>query len=130
MLKKTITYTDFNGDKRTEDFYFNFTKAELVELEVGTEGGLGEKIQKAVDAKNQLEIMTIFKDFIRKSYGIKSEDGLRFEKSEEISNAFMQTEAYSELFMELCTNEEAAASFVNAIIPNNVNGIPNVKSDK
>ena len=117
MLKKTITYTDFNGNQRTEDHYFNLTKAEVVEMEMGVTGGYSEMIQRVVAAQDAPSIMKVFKEFIVKSYGIKSPDGLRFMKSEEITNNFLQTEAYSTLFMELCTNAEAAAAFVNAVVP-------------
>lgn len=117
MLKKTITYTDFNGVQRTEDHYFNLTQAELVEMEVGVKGGYSEMLNRIIEARDGAEIMKAFKTFIAKTYGIKSPDGVRFEKSEEISRAFMQTEAYSELFMELCTNSEAASAFVNGVLP-------------
>lgn len=117
MFKKTITYTDFNGTERTEDFYFNLTKAEVVQLQNSKDGGYAEMLQRIVKAKDGQAIMDMFKDFIFRSYGIKSEDGRRFEKSPEISRAFEQTEAYSELFMELCTNAEAGAAFINGILP-------------
>lgn len=117
MLKKTITYTDYNGVERKEDFYFNLTKAEITEMELGTTGGLAEMIQRVVDAQDGPSIMKIFKELILKAYGEKSQDGKRFIKSEEISDAFTQTEAYSILFMELATDAEAAANFVNGIIP-------------
>ena len=117
MLKKTITYTDFNGVQRTEDHYFNLTQAELVEMEVGVKGGYSEMLNRIIEARDGAKIMKAFKTFIAKTYGIKSPDGVRFEKSEEISRAFMQTEAYSELFMELCTNSEAASAFVNGVLP-------------
>jgi hypothetical protein len=117
MLKKTITYTDYNGVERTGDFYFNLTEAEVVEMEVGINGGYAEMLERIVKAKDGATIMKEFKEFITRSYGIKSPDGIRFEKSKEISEAFMQTEAYSVLFMELCTNAEAAAAFVNGILP-------------
>ena len=121
MLKKTITYTDYNGLERTEDFYFNLTKAELMEMEMSTEGGLAEMIQKVVAAKDGKAIIRIFKDLVLKAYGEKSPDGKRFIKSEEISTAFSQTEAYSELYMELATDDKAAAAFVNGIVPANLN---------
>ena len=117
MLKKTITYTDFNGTERTEDHYFNLTKAEVVEMEMGVNGGYSEMIQRIVAAQDAPTIMKTFKEFIAKSYGIKSDDGRRFEKSEEIAKNFMQTEAYSTLFMELCTNADAASAFVQGILP-------------
>lgn len=117
MLKKTITYTDYNGVERTEDHYFNLTRAEIVEMEMGVNGGYTEMINRIISAQDAPTIMKLFKEFILKSYGIKSADGVRFEKSEEISRAFTQTEAYSVLFMELCTDANAAAAFVNAIIP-------------
>ncbi len=117
MLKKTITYTDYNNVKRTEDFYFNLSKAELMEMEMSTSGGLAEMINKIVAAQDTAAIIKIFKDLILKAYGEKSPDGKRIEKSEAISNAFAQTEAYSDLFMELATDADAAAAFVNGIVP-------------
>ena len=117
MLKKTITYHDYNGVEYTQDFYFNLSKAEIMEMELGTTGGLAEMIQKIVAAQDAPSIIKVFKDLILKSYGEKSADGKRFIKSDEISTAFSQTEAYSELFMELATNAEAAAAFVNGIVP-------------
>lgn len=117
MLKKTITYTDYNGLERKEDFYFNLSKAEIATMEMSTEGGLAEMITKVVEAKDQVAIIKIFKDLVLNSYGEKSSDGKRFIKSEELSTAFSQTEAYSIIFMELATDAEKAAEFVNGIIP-------------
>ena len=120
MLKKTITYTDYNGLERTENFYFNLSKAEIAEMELTTVGGFAEMIQRVVDAQDQAAIVKIFKDLILKAYGEKSEDGKRFMKSDEIATAFAQTEAYSILFMELATDADSAAAFVNGIIPSDV----------
>lgn len=120
MLKKTITYTDYNNTERTEDFYFNMTRAELMEMELGTTGGMTDMIQKIVAAQDAPAIIKIFKDLVLKAYGEKSADGKRFIKSEEISTAFAQTEAYSQLFMELATDADKAAAFVNGIVPNDV----------
>lgn len=124
MLKKTISYTDYNGVERTEDFYFNLSKAELMEMELTTAGGLAETIQKIIKTQDAPAIIKIFKDLILKAYGEKSSDGKRFIKIDEnghlLSNAFSQTEAYSNLFMELASNDKAAADFVNGIIPSNM----------
>ena len=117
MLKKTITYTDYNGSERTEDFYFNLTKAEIMEMEMSTTGGLTEMINRIVAAQDAPAIINVFKKLILKAYGEKSPDGKRFIKSDEISTAFSQTEAYSQLFMELATDADAAAKFVNGIVP-------------
>lgn len=117
MLKKTITYVDYNGNERTEDFYFNLSKAEVMEMELSTTGGLAEMIQKIIAAQDSPAIIKIFKDLLLKAYGEKSPDGKRFMKTKEITQAFEQTEAYSQLFMELATNADAAAAFVNGIIP-------------
>ena len=117
MLKKTITYIDYNGVERTEDFYFNLTKAELMEMEIGTTGGMADMIKRIIDAKDAPAIIKIFKELVLKAYGEKSADGKRFVKSEEISNGFAQTEAYSQLFMELATDPDAAAKFIEGIIP-------------
>lgn len=120
MLKKTIHYVDYNGSEREEDHYFNLSKAEIMEMELSTAGGLSGMIQDIIKTQDGPAIMKIFKDIILKSYGKKSPDGKRFEKSEEISKAFEQTEAYSVLFMELVTDADAAAAFVNGIIPSDV----------
>ena len=117
MLKKSITYTDYNGVERTEDFYFNLSEAELMEMEMSTTGGMAEMIQRIVAAKDAPAIIKIFKDLVRKAYGVRSDDGRRFIKSDQISDEFCQTEAYSLLFMELATNDNAAAEFVNGIMP-------------
>lgn len=121
MLKKTIEFVDYNGVERKEDFYFNLTKAEIMEMEMSTEGGLAELIEKIVATQNTPAIIKIFKQLVLKAYGEKSPDGKRFIKSEELSKAFEQTEAYSELFMELATDADAAAKFVNGIVPSDVN---------
>ena len=117
MLKKTITYTDYNGSERTEDFYFNLSKAEVMEMEMSTSGGLAGMIQRIVAAQDAPAIIKIFKDLILKAYGVKSPDGKRFIKSEELSTEFSQTEAYSILFMELSTDADAASEFVTGIVP-------------
>ncbi len=117
MLKKRITYTDYNNVKREEDFYFNLTKAEIMEMEMSTSGGLTELINRVVETQDAPSIIKIFKEIIMKAYGEKSVDGKRFVKSKELSDAFSQTPAYSELFMELASNADAASAFVNGIIP-------------
>ena len=117
MLKKTITYVDYNGVERTEDKYFNLSKAEIMEMELSTTGGLAEMITKIVAAQDTPALIKIFKSLILKAYGEKSPDGKRFIKSEELSTEFSQTEAYSQLFMELATNADAASEFGNGIVP-------------
>ena len=117
MLKKAITYTDYNGVERTEDFYFNLTKAEIMEMELTTTGGLAEMINRIIAAQDAPAIITVFKDLLLKAYGEKSPDGKRFIKSKDLSEAFSQTEAYSILFMELATDADAAAKFINGIVP-------------
>ena len=117
MLKKTFTYTDYNGVERTEDHYFNLSKAELMEMELSTTGGLAEMINKIVAAQDAPQIVKLFKDLVLKAYGQKSADGRRFIKSKELSDEFAQTEAYSQLFMELATDADAASKFVNGIVP-------------
>ena len=112
MLKKTIAYTDYNGTTRKEDFYFNLTQAEVTELEVSVEGGLVEMINRIVAAQNGKVIIETFKDIILRAYGEKSPDGRRFIKNQEVRDAFAQTEAYSNLFMELATDAKAASEFV------------------
>jgi hypothetical protein len=120
MLKKTITYTDYNGVEQTEDFWFNLSKAELLEKEMGAAGGLEDLLRKIIASKDQERITNAFKQIILKSYGEKSEDGKRFIKKRNgvmLSEEFEQTEAYSELFTELSTDADAAAAFVTGILP-------------
>lgn len=117
MLKKTMTYTDYDGMERTEDFYFNLTRAECLELEMGTAGGLEKMIKQIVSEKDTKRIIEMFKEIIMKAYGVKSPDGRRFIKTQEVRDAFAQTEAYSNLFVELATNADAAAEFINGIVP-------------
>lgn len=117
MLKETIKYEDYNGVEREEDFYFNLSKAELMEMELSTVGGLTETITKIVNEKNAPAIVKIFKDLVLKAYGQKSADGKRFIKSDELRAEFEQTEAYSILFMKLATDADAAAKFINGIVP-------------
>ena len=117
MIKKTINYVDYNGVERKEDFYFNLSKAEVAEMELSVDGGLSNMIEQIVNSKDNKEIIALFKQIILKAYGEKSPDGKRFVKSKEISEAFSQTEAYSELFVELALNEEKAANFIKGILP-------------
>lgn len=124
MLSKPIKYTDYNGVEREEVFLFNLSKAELMEMEMGTTGGLGETIRKIIATQDTPQIIKIFKELILKAYGEKSADGRRFlkvdEKGNPLSIAFSQTEAYSKLFMELATDANEAAKFVRGIIPADV----------
>lgn len=117
MLKETIIYTDYNGVERKEDHYFNLTKAEIMEMEMSIKGGLAEMINRIVAAQDQPAIIKIFKDLIIKSYGVKSPDGKRFIKNQEVIDEFTQSEAYSQMFMKLATDADAAAKFVNGIVP-------------
>ena len=124
MLKKTIKYEDYNGTQREEDFYFNLTKAELMEMEMGTTGGLAEMTDNVVKAQDAPSVTKIFKDLVLTAYGEESPDGKRFIKVNDsgipLSIGFSQTEAYSQLFMELATDAKAASDFVNGIIPANM----------
>ena len=120
MLKKTIKYTDYDGNEREEDFYFNLSKAEVTEMELSKEGGMSEYIKKISAAQNAPELIKLFKEIIIKSYGEKSLDGKRFIKNQELTEAFIQTEAYSELFVELASNADEAVKFINGIMPKNM----------
>ena len=120
MIKKNISFTDYNGNQRSEDFSFNLTKAEIAEMELSTVGGLTQMLRGMIAAQDMPAIVKFVKELILKSYGKKSPDGKRFIKSEELSEEFMQTEAYSQLFMELATDADATAKFVNGILPEDV----------
>ena len=117
MLKKTMTYTDYSGNERTEDFYFNLSKAELLEMELSESGGFEEMIRRIVASQDTAKITSVFKEIILRSVGIKSPDGKRFIKNQDIRDEFMQTEAYSDLFVELISDADKAAAFVNGIVP-------------
>lgn len=121
MFKKTISYTDYNGKQRTEDFTFNLSKAELLEMNLSTEGGMEAFLQKIIAEEDVRKLVELFKDVIIRAYGEKSVDGKYFVKTDEngrrLADKFAQTEAYSELFCELATDDKAAAEFINGIIP-------------
>ena len=117
MIKLTRTYMDFNDVERTEDFYFHMTKAEVMEMEMSTSGGMAEMIQRIVAAQDIPAIIKVFKELVLKAYGQKSPDGKRFIKTAEQTEEFAQTNAYSDIFMELATDADKAAEFVNGIMP-------------
>lgn len=117
MVKKTITYTDYNGMERTEDFYFNLTKAELMEMQLSMEGGMRAYIQRIMAAKSQLALVNLFKQILLLSYGKKSDDGRLFLKNDTIREEFEAHPVYSQIYMELSLNEEKAAEFINGLIP-------------
>lgn len=117
MLKRDITYEDFNGDTITESFYFNLTRTEVIELEVGYEGGLEAALKRIVAAENREQLVKEFKKIVLLSYGVKSEDGKRFIKSDELRAEFSQTAAFDVLFMDLATNDDSASTFVKGILP-------------
>jgi len=116
MVIKTIKYTDYNGVERTEEFLFNLSKAEVAEMELSVEGRFSAYLEKIIKSKDTASIIKVFKELLLKSYGEKSPDGKYFKKSKELSEAFSQTEAYAELFMELSTDAGAASKFVNGLI--------------
>lgn len=124
MIAKTIKYKDYNGVEREDKFFFNLTQAEITEMELSVDGGLADMIKNIVQAQNQKEIIKIFKKLILKAYGEKTADGKRFRKTDDNGNAlsvaFSETEAYSKLFMELATDDEKAAEFVNGIMPSDI----------
>lgn len=117
MLKKRVTYEDFNGQKRTEDFYFNLTKAELMEMETSVNGGLSEMMRQVISTDDKPTLVRIFKDLVLRSYGEKSLDGKRFIKNDEVRDAFAQTQAYSDIFMELASDDRAATEFIKGVVP-------------
>lgn len=117
MVIKKIKYKDFNGVEREEEFMFNLTEAEITEMELMTEGGLSDSIKKIIAAQNTPQIIETFKNLLLKSYGQKSADGRLFIKNEKLTEEFTQTNAYSQFFMELATDDKAAIAFINGIIP-------------
>lgn len=117
MYKKSIKYTDYNGVDREEVFYFNLNKAELVKWEGSTVGGMRDMYDKIIAAQDKEALISLFETIIQKAYGEKSPDGKRFMKSPEILANFVATEAYSNLFMELASDDQAASAFMEGIMP-------------
>lgn len=117
MLKKEISYENFDGETITETFYFNISKPEIIELEVGYEGGFGRMMERIVEAEDTKQLIHEFKRIILMAYGKKSDDGKRFIKSDELREEFEQSAAYNHLFMELATDDKAAAAFIQGVLP-------------
>lgn len=130
MLKKIIKWTDFNGVDREEAFYFNLTKAEMMKMELSTDGGFTEFLTRVIQAKDSKTLVELFDNFILTAYGEKSDDGKRFIKNDKIREDFKSTEAYSELFMELLTNEEKAIEFINGLAPKDTETITKEKAQE
>ena len=120
MLKKTLTFEDYNGETRTEDFYFNLTKAELAEMELRVGGGMEAMINRMINERDSDKLTTMFKDIILSAYGEKSLDGRRFIKNQELRDSFVQTEAYSDLFISLISDQKEVESFIRGIMPKEV----------
>ena len=117
MLKITETYTDYNGTKREEDFYFDYNEAEIAEMELSEEGGLVEHIQEICKKLDGKKIIKVFKDLVLNAYGEKSGDGRRFIKNDKLKEEFSQTKAYSQIFMRLALDANEAAKFINNVVP-------------
>lgn len=117
MFKKTVTYKDYNNVERTETYHFHFSEAEILDMEMSVEGGFAERIQKIIDANDQTKLMKVIKQFVIDAYGVKSEDGKRFIKNDTVKAEFLESPAYSKIWMELVTNDRLAADFINEVIP-------------
>ena len=120
MIKKTITYVDFNDVQRTETFYFNYSQAELLEMEMSVDGGFVERVKRIIDAKDAPSLVKLWKKFVIDAYGVKSDDGRRFIKNDDVRAAFVECPAYSAIFMELATDDVAGAEFVKGVVPANM----------
>ena len=119
MIKKTVKYTDFNDMERTDDLYFHMSEPELIKLSVSKEGGFERYIDKMIQANNIKEVVAVLEEVIQLTYGVKTDDG-RFEKSPELLNKFLSSEAYNVLFMDIAQNADTAAEFINGVIPKNL----------
>lgn len=129
MLRKLIDYTDYNGNKRSENFYFNLNEAELMEMETEVTGGMRQLLTLIMEKQDIPKIMAAFKTIILKAYGEKSPDGRVFNKSKELSEAFEHTEAYSVLYMELLSDGKKAAAFITELMPEKLRGNPDEKPE-
>ena len=115
MIKKTVKYTDFNGNENEETFYFNLTKAELASMEIATQGGMSNYIEEVVKSGDNKKLLEIFNEILLNSYGVKSEDGKRFKKSPELKESFAESAAFSEIFIELVSDPDAATAFMKGV---------------
>jgi hypothetical protein len=122
MLKRDISYEDYNGNQVSDVFYFNFSKPELIEMEVEHKNGLAAMINSIIETKDNKKLIALFKDIVLMAYGQKSDDGKRFIKSDQLREEFSQTAAYSALFMDLATNESAAVDFLKGVLPRDMVG--------
>nr|DAH80819.1 MAG TPA: hypothetical protein [Caudoviricetes sp.] len=117
MYKITETYTDYDDNQRTEDFYFNYSEAELTDLQFSVSGGLAGMIDKIIKTNDMPKLVELFRELIQKAYGEKSNDGRRFMKSPELTKEFTETVAYSQIYMRLATDSKAAQEFINKVVP-------------
>jgi hypothetical protein len=120
MVKKTVKNVDFDGNEGTEDFYFHLTEQELSEWELSVDGGLSTVLRKIIKSKDEKALIEIYKDLLTRSYGVKTQDGRSFVKNQEALDNFIYTQAFSDIYMELATNDKAASEFVNGVIPASV----------
>lgn len=130
MFCKEIKYVDYNGNKKSKKLYFNLTKSELTEMDLTTVGGMRSFIERITDTDDQAELIKLFKELILKAYGVKSDDGERFIKGGEITQAFEQSMAYDTYFMQLATDEKEAIAFVNGIVPRDLVEAAKKENDK
>ena len=117
MYKITETYTDYDDNQRPEDFYFNYSEAELTDLQFSVSGGLAGMIDKIIKTNDMPKLVELFRELIQKAYGEKSNDGRRFMKSPELTKEFTETVAYSQIYMRLATDSKAAQEFINKVVP-------------
>ena len=123
MIVYNETYTDYDGNQRTEEFRFHFNQAELLEMEMSTEGGFSARVNRIINANSHPELLQVMKTFILEAYGVKSEDGRRFMKNDEIRQAFVESPVYSKIFMRLTTGPKAAelaSEFINGVTPDDM----------
>lgn len=122
MLKKTINYTNFNDEPIKEDFYFNLTKTELMDMNMEEHGSMDEMLQRVIDTKDKKTIYNVFKNIVLMSYGVKSADGKRFMKKDPVdghrlADDFAETNAFDVLMFDLLSDDKKASDFVNGIMP-------------
>lgn len=129
MVKEIIKYTDFNGNECEEVAYFNLTKSECAKLQLGMKEGLSNYIKEVVESNNNKAMVELFEKIVLDSYGVKSEDGKRFVKSEELKTEFSQSAAYDELFFTLATDGDKAKQFIEGVIPHLLSELNNPEAN-
>ena len=130
MWKFTAEYEDWNGNPRKRELLFNLTVAEMYSLQNSVKGGIETYYQRILDEQDNVALYKRFEDLVKLTYGVKSDDGERFIKNDEVYNSFKESAAYDVFMQYLLTTEDGAAKFINGIMPTKVKAKLNTPEGK